>query len=83
MVGYWVRRGVGLSVETFVKYLFMPVASFSQDAFWTAITDEDRSKLTLYVNTDEVYVMVRKQKVSHVCEDIRRIYAYARSFLFA
>ena len=83
MAGYWVRRGVGLSVEAFVKYLFMPAASFSQDAFWTAITDEDRSKLTLYVNTDEVYVMVRKQKVSHVCEDIRRIYAYVRGFLFA
>ena len=71
-------------MKTFVGNMLMPPwTSFSHDAFWTAITDEDRSKLTLYVNTDEVYVMVTKQKVLNVCDGTRRIYAYARRFLFA
>ena len=83
-VGYWIRGCVGSSVKTFVGNMLMPPGtSFSHDAFWTAIPDEDRSKLTLYVNTDEVYVMVTKQKVLNVCDGTRRMYAYARRFLFA
>lgn len=61
-VGYWIRGCVGASVETFVGNMPLPGTSFSHDAFWTAIADKDRSKLTLYVNTDEVFVMVTKQR---------------------